>query len=155
MKILRPSSFILLLASLVSFSGCTGIKYSDKVHAVDIGQLDTPETATRVLAAAAEWRNSGVIVKKGAKYKISASGKWSAGALCGATGPDGVGASYMCTGATATLIGIESASLLLGKIGEQGEPFAVGSGLELLADDDGILYFHINDTPMMMSDNSG
>jgi len=155
MKILRPSSFILLLASLVSFSGCTGIKYSDKVHAVDIGQLDTPETATRVLAAAAEWRNSGVIVKKGAKYKISASGKWSAGALCGATGPDGVGASYMCTGATATLIGIESASLLLGKIGEQGEPFAVGNGLELLADEDGILYFRINDTPMMMSDNSG
>jgi uncharacterized caspase-like protein len=155
MKILRPSSFILLLASLVSFSGCTGIKYSDKVHAVDIGQLDTPETATRVLAAAAEWRNSGVIVKKGTKYKISASGKWTAGPICGATGPDGLGASYMCTGATATLIGIESASLLLGKIGEQGEPFAVGNGLELLADEDGILYFRINDTPMMMSDNSG
>lgn len=155
MKILRSCSFILLISSIVSFTGCTGIKYADKVKAIDIGQLDTPETAARVLAAAAEWRNSGVIVKKGAKYKISASGKWTAGALCGSTGPDGLGASYLCTGATATYIGTESASLLLGKIGEQGEPFAVGSGLELLADEDGILYLRINDAPMMMNDNSG
>jgi len=147
--------YILTWLLLINISGCAGIQYSDKVQAVDIVQLDKKETTTTVLAVADEWRNSGAILKKGFVYKITATGKWTAGPICGWTGPDGYGVSPICSGATGTYIGRDSASLLLGKIGEQGNPFVVGAGLELTAPEDGILFFRINDTPLMTGDNSG
>jgi hypothetical protein len=154
MKTIGP--YCILITLFVFLSGCTGIHYADKVNAVDITLTDKQETSSRVLAAAGEWRNSGVIVKKGSKYRITATGKWTAGPICGWTGPDGIGASYMCTGATATYMGVESASTLIGKIGERGDPFVVGSALDLTAsEEEGILYFRINDTTMMMHDNRG
>jgi hypothetical protein len=147
--------YILPLMLLINILGCAGIQYTDRVQAVDIAQLDKKETTTTVLAVADEWRNSGAILKKGIVYKITAKGKWTAGPICGWTGPDGYGASSMCSGVTGTYIGWDSASLLLGNIGEQGNPFVVGGGLELTAPEDGILFFRINDTPLIMSDNSG
>lgn len=135
--------------------GCAGIQYTDKVQALDITQIDKKEASTRVLAIADEWRNSGVIVKKGYKYKIIASGKWTAGTICGWTEPDGLGISPTCSGATATYIGYGSASLLLGRIGEQGNLFFVGNGIEMNPEEDGTLFFRINDIPIWMGDNDG
>lgn len=152
---MRRFAYILPVMLFMNILGCAGIQYADRVQAVDIAQLDKKETTTTVLAVASEWRNSGAILKKGVVYKITAKGKWTGGPICGWTGPDGYGVSSICSGVTGTYIGRDSASLLLGKIGERGSPFVVGGGLELLAPDDGILFFRINDTPMMMSDNSG
>ncbi|MDP2279288.1 MAG: hypothetical protein Q8K51_13805, partial [Nitrospirota bacterium] len=85
--------YIFLLTVCFVISGCAGIQYSDKVQAVDIAQMDKKEATTKVLAIAEEWRNSGVIVKKGFTYKIAATGRWTAGPICGWTSPDGFGAS--------------------------------------------------------------
>jgi len=145
---------LLFLFSLI-FDGCAGIQYSDKIQAVDIMHLDKKEATAKVLAIADEWRNSGVIVKKGSKYKITATGRWTAGPICGWTGPDGFGASPICGGSSGTYIGRGSASSLIGKIGEQGTPFEVGNNLELTAEEEGILFFRINDTPIWMGDNDG
>lgn len=41
----------------------------------------------------------------------------------------------------------------MGKIGEDGEPFAVGDELDLAADRDGVLFFRINDG--IVGDNDG
>ncbi len=45
--------------------------------------------------------------------------------------------------------------MLLGKIGEQGKIFFVGNGIELNPEEDGILFFRINDTRIWMGDNDG
>jgi hypothetical protein len=151
----RFISLILFIFLLFALSGCAGIQYADRVQARDITQLDRKETTSQVLAEAEEWRNSGVMVKKGLKYKLAASGTWSAGPLCGQTGPDGMGIAGLCYGGASTYMGKGSASMLIGKIGESGAPFPVGNGLELTASENGILFFRINDTSLWMADNSG
>ena len=100
----------------------------------------TPEIVTKVSAAASDWENSGLVVRKGSKYKISASGRWSLGPICGFTGPDGVGNSAICGGEYIA----GSGSLLVGMIGEQGDPFAIGRGIELTAPEEGPLFFKVN-----------
>ena len=75
-QLIRHILFIVLLFAL---SGCAGIQYADKVQARDITQLDKKEATAKVLADADEWRNSGVMLKKGLKYKLTATGGWSAG----------------------------------------------------------------------------
>jgi Caspase domain len=130
---------------LVIISGC-GIHYADKVQLLDITQADNKEVKTKVYASASEWRNSGVMLRKGIKYKISATGRWSAGPSCGVTSADGLGNSFLCPDNVGTLAGhmTGSGTLLVGKIGEQGEPFAVGNGLELTAEEDGVLFLVMN-----------
>ncbi|HPK54084.1 MAG TPA: caspase family protein [Smithellaceae bacterium] len=102
--------------------------------------MERKETTTQVAADDDEWKNSGMTLKKGLKYKISASGRWSLGPICGFTGPDGYGNAPICGGVFVP----GSGSLLVGKIGEQGRPFAVGNGIELTAPEDGILLFSVN-----------
>lgn len=145
------TSFITLTFCL---GGCAGIHYTDSVQAVNLSQASGPKTTTKVMAEASDWRNSGVLLKKGSAYTIKASGRWSAGAICGWTGPDGFGITFTCSGA-GTYSGSDNASVLLGKIGEEGKPFIVGSGLELIAPEEGILFFRINDTPLFTGDNNG
>jgi hypothetical protein len=136
---------ILLCIILVVTSGC-GIHYADKVQLLDITQADKKEVQTKVYASASEWRNSGAMLRKGIKYKISAAGRWSAGPSCGVTSADGLGNSFLCPDNVGTLAGhmTGSGTLLVGKIGEQGEPFAVGNGLELTAEEDGVLFLVMN-----------
>ncbi len=119
--------------------GCAA-QYTDKGQPLDISQAGQKEITTKVAANAGEWRNSGVLVKKGTKYKISASGSWSLGPICGVTGPDGIGNSAVCGGIYVP----GSGSLLVGRIGGQGQPFAVGSGIDLTAREDGVLFFNVN-----------
>lgn len=143
----------LLSISALVVSGCTGINYGDTIHAQDLMQIDKSEVTVKVLGNGGEWRNSGVKLKKDAKYKITAEGKWSAGPLCGVTGPDGpVGLALCCV---TTYMGSGCSSVLIGKIGEDGKAFVVGSSLELTADSDDILFFRINDAPLMTGDNTG
>jgi hypothetical protein len=145
----------LLSISLLVVSGCAGINYGDTIHAQDLTLTDKSEVTVKVLGNAGEWRNSGVKLKKDVKYKISAVGLWSAGPGSGWTGPDGLGVSALVCHGIGTYMGSGCTSLLIGKIGEDGQPFAVGNGLELTAERDDILFFRINDTPMFTGDNSG
>lgn len=158
----RRSTVLVLIIGLLA-AGCVGaIQYNDAVKPVDLQTVEG-EAVTRVAANADEWRNSGVIVKRGVTYRITATGRWTAGpvgamggllGLCGWTGPDAVGIAGFCHGARGHIIGGGGASLLVARIGD-GPPFAVGAQLDLVADADGILYFRINDGPIATGDNEG
>jgi S1-C subfamily serine protease len=136
------------IASLVA--GCAGVQYSDTVTSADLTQSPETEVATTVLANAEAWRNSGVTVRKGVTYRITAKGRWTAGGICGWTGPDGAGAAGICFYA---FVRNGTASALIGRIGEAGTPFYVGADLDLVANEDGTLVFRINDG--IVGDNEG
>lgn len=139
---LFPVGGYLILYSLIfsGISGCTGNHYIDQGSQLDLKQAEQKEVTAKVLADEDEWKNSGMMLKKGMKYKISTSGRWSLWPICGTIGPDGFGNSPN----RGSVYVPESVLLLVGKIGEDGEPFAVGKGINLTATEDGILFFKVN-----------
>ncbi|MBI5518928.1 MAG: caspase family protein [Desulfovibrio sp.] len=151
-----PGILLLLLALLCA--ACTGIKYTDQPSLlVDLTQDARPEgVSTRVLAKAEDWRNSGLLVRKGEQYAISAAGRWRVWATCAWTDADGLNmyGPFCVDWGNAYLKGW-SHSALIARIGEDGAPFGVGKGLRFTAPADGPLYFIINDTPGHFGDNEG
>jgi hypothetical protein len=150
MKYLR-----LLLVFIILLYGCAGIRYQDQPQSASILNSERQQTKTKVLAQAEEWRNSGVVVEKGKHYEIKAKGRWTAGSFCSWSGPDGAGASN----ALCIPIGLQvkgwSQGALIGKIGHEGTPFAVGNELSLEPEQDGVLYFRMNDQDGLFGDNEG
>jgi len=146
---------MMIICICVFSAGCAGIHYSDQVVAVS----DLPpgeEVTSRVLAKAEEWRNSGLIVTAGNKYRIQAEGRWFIGGLYGWTGPDGVGSyNALAWDNNTKIVQGYSHSALIAKIGEQGQPFAILNSYELTPASDGILFFRINDGPGWCGDNDG
>ncbi len=136
----QTDKYILCGLMIFAVSSYAPILHAEKNQFPDKTQVDQKEFVTKVFADADEWLNSGVLLKKGMKYKISASGRWSLGPICGTTGPDGIGNSPVCGGVYVA----GSGSLLVGRIGEEGEPFAVGRGVEFTAGADGVLFFKVN-----------
>ncbi|MBA4358203.1 MAG: hypothetical protein C0405_10830 [Desulfovibrio sp.] len=149
-------SICLLLALFAA--GCVGVKYSDQpLTAVDLTEPGAAvELGTRVLAQAEDWRNSGVLVKQGATYAIAASGRWRAWPGCMWTDADGLGMyTPLCLDLGGSILRGWTHQAVIAKIGEQGEPFAVGKSLRFTAPADGLLYFHINEQPRGTWDNEG
>jgi hypothetical protein len=149
--LMKQFTYVLSWLLLINILGCTGIQYTDKIQSVEITQFDKRETTTRILAQAEEWRNSGVIVEKGQKYAIKAKGKWTYSPFCDWTGPDGI---TSCPN-IGTIVKGWGGATLIGKINENGTPFAVGNELVLVPQDKGTLYFRINDLPGFCGDNDG
>jgi uncharacterized caspase-like protein len=140
--------FLLILA------GCAGFKYTDKVDPVKLDQK-VQKKSSRVYAAANEWRNSGVIVRKNATYQISARGRWHVGKLCGWASPSGIGTHSSICPEMYVVVKKWSAGALIGRIGENGEPFGVGYEYRLVPKEDGILYLRINELYGATGDNEG
>ncbi len=105
--------------------GCSGFKYAEKVDPARLDQK-VQKKSSRVHAQANDWRNSGVIVQRNASYQISARGRWRAGILCGWTSPSGVETHRSSCPPVNNVVRKWSAGALIGKIGENGEPFGVG-----------------------------
>ena len=104
---------------------------------------------TTTIQANAPWQPSGVQVASSDTVKILALGKWSqAPGFNVWSGPEGLDG----TGKEVPWI---NANALMGKIGEKGKPFEVGSELELRATGEGELFFSINDPFPWVKDNSG
>ncbi len=144
--------YIIILLTLLFTYGCGGHRYSHNVKAISINESNTNKISTRVIAQADEWRNSGVIIQKGIEYKITAEGKWRSGGLgCAWNGPDGFKPNLI----DFSLISAFYSTALIAKIGNNGEPFFVGSKLESTFDEEGILYFRINDLLGACWDNKG
>lgn len=139
---------------LMILVGCTGLKYADKVDPVKLDQK-VQKKSSRVYAKANEWRNSGVIVQKNASYQISARGRWHVGILCGWSSPSGVGTHSTICPETFVIVKKWSAGALIGKIGENGEPFGVGYEYRLVSKEEGTLYFRINELYGATADNDG
>lgn len=145
-------SFILLI---ILMCGCAGIKYTDQPQSAGVLDLDRTKAKSRVLAKGEEWRNSGVIVEKGKTYAISAKGRWKVGPACKWTGPDGLEFfTLLCWGITRPIVEGWSIGALIGKIGENGVPFAIGNELNMVPQETGALYYRINKT-ILCGNNAG
>jgi uncharacterized caspase-like protein len=153
---MKRLAFFLPLFLIVNLIGCAGIKYQDQPQSANILDLNKSSAKARVLAQAEEWRNSGVIVEKGKSYAINAKGRWACGPGCGWTGPDGLGAyGVLCIDVGQKIVKAWSMSSLIGKINEDGTPFAIGNDLTLSPQETGTLYYRINESPGLCGDNEG
>ena len=63
------------------FFACAGIQDKENVGILDLTSSTQNKSTVRVLAKAANWKSSGVLLKKGEKYKIKATGRWRVGGL--------------------------------------------------------------------------
>lgn len=115
------------------------------------------EAVTSTIQAKAEWTSSGVRLRKGIKYRVTASGEWHMGGFCARSGPSGVGSNTpLCFSFIPPFVLPQhQIGTLLGKIGQEGRPFPVGEQLEFEADRDGTLYLRHNDPKGLIGDNSG
>lgn len=123
--------------------------------AVDL--TETGGEASSRIEARAEWTSSGVTLRKGVRYRVSASGEWHMGGFCGRSGPSGLGSnSPLCFSFIPPFIlPDQQVGTLIGKIGRDGKPFPVGESLEFEASLDGVLYLRGNDPKGFAFDNSG
>ncbi|MEW6666610.1 MAG: caspase family protein [Thermodesulfobacteriota bacterium] len=144
----------LVMVIALTLAGCAGVQYTEHVTAVTL-RSEGQSVESRVLAKADAWKNSGVVVEKGKKYKITGKGRWTAGGACGWTGPDGVGAHNVLCWDIANIIKGWGATAVIAKIGETGLLFAVGGESELIAQETGTLFFRVNDGEGLCFDNEG
>ncbi|MBU1231187.1 MAG: hypothetical protein KKA55_08785, partial [Proteobacteria bacterium] len=145
-------------AAWLLLAACAGVKYTDQpLTSVDLTEPGAPaELVSRVLAQAGDWRNSGVLVKQGVAYAITASGRWRAWPGCNWTDADGLGMyTPLCLDLGGSILRGWTHQAVIARIGEQGAPFAVGRSLRLTAPEDGALYFHINEQARGTWDNEG
>ncbi|NPU84255.1 MAG: caspase family protein [Syntrophaceae bacterium] len=155
MNLLAGSKWRMVFCVLLMFlAGCSGFKYAEKVDPVRLDQK-VQKKSSRVYAQANEWRNSGVIIQKNASYQISARGRWHAGILCGWTSPSGVETHSSSCPPVNNVVRKWSAGALIGKIGENGEPFGVGYEYLFRPKEEGTLYLRINDCYGCTVDNDG
>ena len=152
----RYTTFCLAMIFGNLLSGCLQFNPS-RTYDADIvnyqassGIVATPLNGhTRTIEANQPWQASGVTVTPGDTVKILAMGKWSqAPALNIWSGPEGLDG----TGKEVPWI---NANALMGKIGEQGKPFEIGTETELRATGEGEIYLAINDPFDWVKDNSG
>jgi flagellar motor protein MotB len=130
--------------------------YVDDPAAQDLLQLDHKQKQINVFANIDKWQSSGVLIKKGNTYRITATGQWSLGGLCNPTGPDGVGIySVTCWDLGGQTVAGFTHSALIGKIGKQNPAFFVGTEYQFTSEEEGVLYFMSNDAPGFFFDNSG
>ena len=136
--------------------GCAGVQYKDEIQALDLVKSEKKEATVKVLADAEPWRSSGVIVKNGETYMITNNGRWRIGIPpCNWTDGSGAGGyNFPCMDLDiGKFVPQRSNFALIGKIGEDGEPFVVGNDFKLEAKKTGVLFLHINDT--IVFDNAG
>jgi len=129
----------MVLLSSISLFGCSGMSYRDS--APQERKLKPLEEIRIDINASGSWRSTGVVVEKGNKYKITATGRWRRSGMPWDPwiGPDGVGGSSIFT-----VVGGYTGETLIARIG-QNPPFAVGGSFLLDPGSEGLLYFRIND----------
>ncbi len=100
------------------------------------------------------WQDSHIDLAAGTTYQLNAEGVWSFGGICGVADPTGAGNSMLCEIGVG-FIGTYSDASLVGRIGEQGTPFYIGKGRELIPDQSGRLYVGPNVYDRLPDDNTG
>ena len=102
------------------------------------------------VVAASGWQSAGVKLAAGVTYRLTATGTWSVGPICGVTDANGNSASPLCIDSLG--IGVPGGTLL-GRIGPNGKPFAVGTSKTLKPEAEGELFLGPYDR--IPSDNTG
>jgi uncharacterized caspase-like protein len=137
-------------------AGATPDKYRLEhldVEARDLAATPGAEASVRVLASEDRWQSSGVLLRKGSRYRASASGQWRQGVLCNPSGPSGTDSS--CFPFPLVLVRGIPVGTLIGKVGKDGAAFPIGEQYEFVAQSDGILYLRHNEGAGLSFDNSG
>ncbi|MDF1516234.1 MAG: hypothetical protein P1S60_20660 [Anaerolineae bacterium] len=117
------------------------------------GHRVTPRQASSLSApriyAYKDWQSVGVQIQAGDRIDIRAGGEWlyTPGEY---HGPEGH--RYYLAPDTYP-INAAAGGVLLGKIGEEGRVFVVSKGRTIISDEDGLIFFRINDD--ILSDNEG
>ncbi len=145
-----------LLFFTVLITGCPTFNPSRTYDADQVnyeassGMVTTHLTGhTLTIDANQPWQASGVQLAAGDSVKILAMGKWSqAPAFNVWSGPEGLEG----TGKEVPWI---NANALMGKIGNHGKPFEIGTDIELRATEPGEVFLAINDPFDWIQDNSG
>ena len=95
------------------------------------------------------WQSTGLYLQAGESFTLRASGQWQYTPLIKLSGPQGV---YRAAPGSYPLPQMP-AGALLARIGEDGQPFVVGSAYSSRAQVAGLLYLRINDD--LLGDNQG
>jgi len=99
------------------------------------------ETFSYTVYAQSGWYKTGIFITTGQKVRIRASGNWTNDVgFYSPFGPDGIDAFDSCADIPSAKVGA-----LIGKIGDNGSVFLVGSNLEISASTKGLLYLAMNE----------
>lgn len=132
------------------------LSFVDNVSAQDLNQANTKLVTASVVAKVEAWQNSGVEIKQGSTYKISATGTWQLAPTCPVTGPTGDNLyNLVCWDVGNQTVANRSHAALIGKIGKDALAFYVGDTFSFTAESDGVLYLMCNDAPSFFFDNAG
>jgi len=135
---------------MLVLAACAGrVKYNDYPQ-VKLGIGQSRQVDVHAIGAL---RGTGIMVKAGEHYKITASGTWSNGPVCGQSGPDGLGAAAICR-SDPLGHGFLTHSLA-GRIGRGGRAFYVGRRLDFTPKENGELFLEDYDDPAWYGVNSG
>ncbi len=99
-----------------------------------------------------QWQSLGIEVKRGDLVRLTAHGQWQYSPLVGLHGPEGGGRPVTVDTYPLSTYGAFG-GVLLGRIGEDGQPFVVGRGTTVMAETEGRLFLRINDD--LIGDNKG
>jgi uncharacterized caspase-like protein len=133
----------------------TQMEHIDKESVTDLAGDAQPWREVKILAKENSWQDSGIKVSKGSRYSITAKGSWRAGVILPWVGPGKGGPDVLANLFFPPPVRDASATALIAKIGKEGEPFVVGTELELQASGEGRLYLRMNDSPGFTFDNDG
>lgn len=132
------------------------LSFIDNVSARDLNQVSSKEISATVSSKIDGWQNSGVTIKRGHTYTISARGEWRMAPLCPLTGPSGDDLYTMvCWDVGYQSVANRSHAALIGKIGQNALGFYIGNDFTFTAGTDGVLYLACNDAPKFFFDNEG
>lgn len=114
------------------------------------GTINQADLAEKRVYAYRDWQSAGVILHRGDRFTIRAEGEWLYTPVGGYHGPEGhriyrAPDFYPLPG--------PRGGCLIGRIGEDGQPFYVGRRYRSTAGSDGVLYLRINDD--ILNDNKG
>jgi hypothetical protein len=110
------------------------------------------------------WTSTGIKIDKGDLVIIDASGTWSCGVKKETCGPEGYSPRsqqfyhyYLSPESSPRQLPGADYGALLMKVGDSGAPRAVGKKLKLIAKEDGLVYFDINEVTdnRLRRDNAG
>ena len=147
---MKRTRMIVIAGSVLLVASCGGrVKFQDYPDV----RLGTGESRKVEIHAIGALRGTGVMVRTGERYRISATGTWSNGPICGVTEADGRGASGQCRNDPLNF-GFLTHSLA-GRIGQSGTPFFVGKRLDLEPRENGELFLEDYDHPDWYGVNSG
>ena len=143
MSIRRTVLFMfLMLGALLALSGLAAL--------ADWGPQSQESLLVNRVYAYRGWQSTGVQLHKGDWYTVHAEGIWLYSPYAGPNGPEGH-RRYLSPNFY-PLPNVRGGALI-GRIGEEGQPFYVGRGMGGSVDRNGLLYLRIDDD--LLGDNVG